>query len=154
MIRPEFREWLARAYPNANTQSTQLSQLARIELHYGDLDAAYDADGFEHVRKALTYTAKDEQEGRPNPSKLEINGALRPNLTGYRTSLGIYSRFRQEEAGGVQLIPAALAELKSRFLTHYPDFEELGFGPSRGAYWEEERAYKELVIARAQALLR
>lgn len=156
MVRNAYREWLASNYENPRTRATQLSQITRIEGNYGDLDEAYDADRFAQIRKALSYSKADELAGAPNPSRLEIDGDLRANLAGYRASLGFYSRFRESEAGegvDIVLLPEGLAALKAKFLAHYPDFEPLGFSVQEGAYWQEERSYKETVIARVQALL-
>lgn len=48
---------------------------------------------------------------------------------------------------------AALNELKKVFTTRFPDFEGLNFGADRGGYWEEERRYKQHLIARANEIL-
>jgi 5-methylcytosine-specific restriction enzyme B len=53
--------------------------------------------------------------------------------------------------GGLNL--EALHHLKRAFLEHYPDFEALRFQASHGAYWDEERSYKEKVLANAKAVI-
>jgi hypothetical protein len=89
-----FRSWLQSQGFDRNTVSTQLSHVARLERHFGDLDAAFDADGFERLRTTLAYTKEDERNRRPNPAPFAIDGNLYSNLAGYRTTLNYYSDFR------------------------------------------------------------
>ncbi|MCX7584915.1 AAA family ATPase [Phenylobacterium sp. 58.2.17] len=133
----------------------QWSQVGRLERHYGDLDAAYDADRFATILGTLRYSKDDEREGRANPSKLEINGDVYANLAGYRATLSYYSRFREAEAGeGRQDIRRdELERMKTEFLAQYPDFEAKGFGAREGAYWQDERASKEAVVRRFAELI-
>ncbi len=90
-----FRDWLKGRGFDGKTISTQLSHVARIEKHFGDLDSAFEADGFERVRAALSYTKEDERKQRPNPAPFEIDGDLYSNLAGYRTTLNYYSDYRR-----------------------------------------------------------
>jgi len=90
-----FRVWLEGRGFDRNTVSTQLSHVARLERHFGDLDAAFETDGFERIRAALAYTKEDERNGRPNPAPFAIEGNLYRNLAGYRTTLNYYSDYRR-----------------------------------------------------------
>lgn len=150
-MRGEYREWLRSRYPNAKTQTTQWAQAQRIEKLYGDLDQAYDTDKFEQIRASLTYSKADERAGKPNPSSIPIDGDLYKNLAGYRGTLGFYTRFREWEANTVGVDVELLAKLKAQFLAHCHDFKS--FQDQAGVYWTEERAYKNELIAGAQALL-
>jgi hypothetical protein len=47
----------------------------------------------------------------------------------------------------------SLEKLKADFLAHYKDFARLGFQADHGGYWDQERAYKQEVMARADALV-
>jgi hypothetical protein len=159
-VREEFKQWLGRQSYTAKTLATQWAQASRLEKHYGDLDAAYDADRLSKIRTELEYSKEDERSGRVNPSKFEIKGDLYANLAGYRATLTYYSRFREAEAGGAAstrtgrgLNTEALERLKQAFLTRYPDFASLGFQAGNGGYWDEERAYKEQVLSGAKVLL-
>ncbi len=89
-------DWLRQVAPSESTWRTNLSDLRRVERHYGDLDGLYDQDGLQGVIASLTYTAEDEKSGAPNPSRLEIVGDLRKNLGAYRAIVQKYLRFRQE----------------------------------------------------------
>lgn len=48
----------------------------------------------------------------------------------------------------------ALERLKALFLARYPDFELEGFAASSGGSFDEERCYKNVLLARAQEALR
>lgn len=145
----------------AKTLTTQWAQAQRLEKHYGDLDAAFDAGRFAGIRSELEYSKEDERSGRANPSKLVIDGDAYANLAGYRATLTYFTRFRESEAGkaasaGVPrpLNLDALERLKRAFLARYPDFESLGFQATHGGYWNEERAYKEQVLSGVKEVLR
>lgn len=91
-----YSEWLRRAVPSEVTWRTKLSELRRIEAHYGDLDALYDQDELQSLLDTLTYSSDDERREVPNPSKLQISGNIRNNLASYKSALQKYARFRQE----------------------------------------------------------
>jgi hypothetical protein len=93
-----FRVWLQGQGFDRNTVSTQMSHVARLERHFGDLDIAFEADGFERIRNALAYTKEDERNRRPNPAPFAIEGNLYSNLAGYRTTLNYYSDYRKDSA--------------------------------------------------------
>ena len=158
-MRDAFRRWLDQQDYTNKTKSTQWTDASRLERHYGDLDAAYDADRFAAILAELIYSKDDERASRPNPSRLEIDGNLYTNLATFRATLKYYARFRESEAGGVapahssKLDLAALERLKRAFLTRYGDFSSLGFQADRGTYWSDEREYKEEVLAGARAIL-
>ena len=94
-MNPAFREWLASRGLKPTSVSTQISDVRRLEKHYGDLDDLYDQDRLAGVLDKLRYTKDDEQRNRPNPSLLEIDGDLNSNLSHFRSSLGGYRDFRE-----------------------------------------------------------
>lgn len=91
-----YAEWLRRAVPTPSTQATKLSELRRVEAHYGDLDVLYDQDELTSVLEELTYTKEMERAQAPNPSKLDINGDIYNNLASYKSAVTKYVRFRIE----------------------------------------------------------
>ena len=91
---PSFREWLARRGLKPSSVSTQISDVKRLEKHYGDLDELYERDRFAGALDNLHYSKDDEKRGRPNPTGLEIDGNLYNNLSHFRSSLKSYSDFR------------------------------------------------------------
>lgn len=95
-MHPRFADWLSRAVPNERTQSTKLSELRRVEAHYGDLDALYDADELTGLLDELTYTTEMARAGVENPSKMDINGDIRNNLASYKSAVMKYARFRAD----------------------------------------------------------
>ena len=89
-----IREWLARRYEPKFVRG-RMGSLKRLEDHYGDLDQLYDQDEFVAVLENLSYSKEDERRDRPNPSRLEIDGDLYTNLAHYRSTLNLYSKFRE-----------------------------------------------------------
>jgi 5-methylcytosine-specific restriction enzyme B len=160
-VREAFREWLgAQQDLQRRTRDAQWQNASRIMRAYGDLDEAYDQDEFATIRNELSYSRDDETQGRANPSRFEINGDLYANLASYRATLNYYTRFRQSEAGSSGSRPqtwsmsvAELERLKALFLARYPDFSRLTFAAGHGSYWDEERGYKEDILAGARAIL-
>lgn len=113
-----YSEWLRRAVPTEVTWRTKLSELRRLEAEYGDLDQVYDEDELQSMIDSLTYGAEDERLGRPNPSRLKIEGNVRNNLASYKSAIQKYVRFRQDiesEAARPAIsdeLPAHEAELR------------------------------------------
>lgn len=154
-MRDVFRQWIDQQPLMATTKNTVSADLNRIERDYGDLDEAYDRDRFAAILSALTYSKDDERAGRANPSKFKIDGDLYANLAHYRGALSYYRRFRERAglAAAQPLDMVALEKLRVAFLAHYPDFAERGFEADQGAYWDDERAFKEEVLASAREIL-
>jgi hypothetical protein len=98
-MRKDYRRWLESQGYGANTISTQCSHASRVEQSYGDLDEAYADDRMESILASLKYSSADARRGAPNPSKLQIGGDLYKSLASYRTGVGLYRRFRDEDGG-------------------------------------------------------
>ena len=90
-----FDEWLAERGNQPSSVSSRKSELKRLETTYGDLDQLYDRDRFAALLNDLRYSKEDERRDRPNPSKLEIKGRLRLTLSELRSTLKMYSDFRE-----------------------------------------------------------
>lgn len=95
-MHPDYPEWLRLAVPSDSTFRTKLSELRRVEVVYGDLDALFDLDELSTVIDELTYSAQDARNDLANPSKLVIDGDIRNNLASYKSSVMKYVRFRQD----------------------------------------------------------
>ena len=54
----------------------------------------YDRERFAAL-DSLRYSKEDERQGSPNPSNLDIDGDLYTNLSHFRSTLNIYSKFRE-----------------------------------------------------------
>ncbi|PWG03525.1 hypothetical protein DF286_12060 [Sphingosinicella humi] len=85
-----------------NTVSTRIADTRRVERHYGDVDAAFEADGFASILADLAYTAEDNAAGKPNTSRIEIDGDPYKSLASYRSALSIYRQFRESEGAQTQ----------------------------------------------------
>jgi hypothetical protein len=95
----EFRAWIQAQGHALNTVSTRLADARRVERHYGDLDDAYEADGFAAILEDLAYSAEDNAAGKPNTSKIQIDGDPYKSLASYRSALSVYRQFRENAAG-------------------------------------------------------
>ena len=94
-MNPAFRDWLATRDLKPSTVSNRISDVRRVEEHYGDLDELYDEDRLTRTLNALQYSKDDEKRNRPNPSALEIAGNLNTSLSNYRGALKSYRDFRE-----------------------------------------------------------
>lgn len=147
MREAEFRTWLVSASYGDDTVSTQIARAKRLEEAYGDLDEHFDHDKFSSIRETLTYSAADKREGKPNPSKLEINGDFHSNLASHRATLNSYQHFRDDATAKRR--PASMPfdnftgidDLKRIFQERMPDFKS--FEEEEGQFWETEAAYKQ-----------
>lgn len=92
----EFRNWLINLGQAASSVSTRVSDARRVETHYGDLDEAFERDGFEEILSALAYSSADRAQAKPNPSLLPIDGELYDSLASYRAAVTAYRRFSSD----------------------------------------------------------
>jgi hypothetical protein len=97
-MRPNYRIWLERQQYDPRTIGTRTSHAVRVERHYGDLDEHYAGDRLESVIAQLRYTTDDKRRGRPNPSKIPIEGDVYNNLASYKNAIELYRRFRDDGA--------------------------------------------------------
>jgi 5-methylcytosine-specific restriction enzyme B len=95
----EFRAWMQAQGQASNTVSTRLADARRVERHYGDLDEAFEADGFAAILEDLAYSAEDNAAGEPNTSKIQIDGDPYKSLASYRSALSVYRQFRESGTG-------------------------------------------------------
>ena len=95
-MHPAYSEWLSRAVPSSRTAGTKLSELRRVESFYGDLDDLFDRDELQSLVDELTYSSGDARDGRPNPTRMPIDGDIRNNLASYKSAVQKYIRFRQD----------------------------------------------------------
>lgn len=95
----EFRAWMQAQGQAPNTVSTRLADARRVERHYGDLDEAFEQDGFASILEDLAYSAEDNAAGKPNTSKIQIDGDPYKSLASYRSALSVYRQFRENGTG-------------------------------------------------------
>jgi 5-methylcytosine-specific restriction enzyme B len=95
----EFRTWMRAQNQAPNSVSTRLADARRVERHYGDLDEAFEQDGFASILEDLAYSAEDNAAGKPNTSKIQVNGDPYKSLASYRSALSVYRQFREDSAG-------------------------------------------------------
>lgn len=89
-----YQYWLEKRQTDQGTLRSRLSTLRRIEAAYGDLDAAFDADGLGGVLESLEYTGSDARSKAPNPSRIKIDGDLYNGLASLRSHLRAYAHYR------------------------------------------------------------
>ncbi len=90
-----FEEWLKTQEYAANTIASQLSRIDRIRRAYPDIDEQFEHDAFANLQREFAYSRRDEQNGRPNPTRLSIDGNVYHSLSTYRSTLGRYQRYKQ-----------------------------------------------------------
>ncbi|MBD5173644.1 MAG: hypothetical protein HDT08_03290 [Bacteroidales bacterium] len=89
----QFGNWLRNLGKDETTVKNRLSNVAKINEVYGDLKSYWEKDGFESLIQSLSYSKSDEAEGKPNPSKISINGNIYNGLATYKSALGLYKAF-------------------------------------------------------------
>lgn len=95
-MKSTYKIWLEQqGYVSATVQA-QMHRAGRVEECYGNLDEHYDRDQLRSVVDQLRYSAADEREGKPNPSKIPFTGNTRNNLASYRNAVERYCKFRRE----------------------------------------------------------
>jgi MoxR-like ATPase len=157
----DFRAWLkARRGPDGQpltTVNNRIAAVKRFERHmtdiglpWGDLDAAFDADGMAGVTEKLKALGKGAQQGQP-VSPLLVGDTTIPlqRINSMAASVRNYRQFRESEQTGRSGAWPELEALRERFLERAPDFES--FGQTDGTYYEMERAYKDTLILDARA---
>lgn len=90
-----FEEWLVQQEYAENTIASQLARIAKIRRAYPDLDEQFEHDAFTRLQQEFAFTKQDFREGRPNPTRLPIDGNVYHGLTTYRATLGRYMRYKQ-----------------------------------------------------------
>jgi hypothetical protein len=104
-LRKDYRAWLEAQGYGAGTVSTQCSNSSRVEQAYGDLDQAYADDRMESILTSLRYSSADARRGAVNPSKVQVGGDLYKQLASFRTAVGLYRRFSDENGASTALAP-------------------------------------------------
>ena len=104
----EYKDWLLAQGYGQGTIVAQIHRVGRVEEHYGDLDTNFVRDGLSSLIEALTYSAEDERQGKPNSTDIPFVGNVRNNLASYKSAVLWYRRYREsgnagEVAGGFAL---------------------------------------------------
>ncbi len=97
----EFRTWLQNwETPNGGALrqgnlNFYINSIATIERVEGlDIDAEFQKDGLASLFQLYKYSADDERNNRPNPTKLQINAhSPRGTISDFRSALNHYRRF-------------------------------------------------------------
>jgi 5-methylcytosine-specific restriction enzyme B len=149
-----YGDWLRANFQPA-TVNTQLAQARRLEGAYGDLDEGYDRDKFKNILTDLAFSTEDRDSGKANRSRIKINGEkVYEGLAHLRAALGYYVRFRsardRNEERSARDWPELYA-MRSTFLKRCSDF--VNFEIEAGKYFENERSYKNKLIANTTAIL-
>lgn len=97
-MREAFAKWLRDLGHPETSVRDYCAEARRVEVHYGDLDRAYDHDHLQALLNLLTYTRDDERRGRKNPARFQIHGNTYNNLATYRSALRKFALFRESEA--------------------------------------------------------
>lgn len=90
-----FQDWLAALHPAGTTAGQYMSDLRRIETHYGPLEVM-DDPALEELLAEFSYSAIDARNGAANPTRLPIQGELYKSLASYRSGIRKYLTWRAE----------------------------------------------------------
>jgi hypothetical protein len=93
----EYDAWLRAQGYDSGTVRSQMHRVGRVEQYVGDLDRHFAHDRLDGVLETLRYSTEDERRGRPNPTRIPINGTLRTNLGSYRNAVALYRKFLDGE---------------------------------------------------------
>ena len=97
-----FKAWAeARFGKSTRTAGSAVSRCKRIARAFGNLDAAYDRDGLQSLRIALTYTTEDEHNGVRPPAGLFEQAydearfkTIHEGMNSLRRALDLYTEYR------------------------------------------------------------
>lgn len=92
-MKPGYRAWLETQKYDQGTVKSQMSRVARVEEYHGDLDQHFAKDQMASLISVLSYSTDDQRHGRPNPSKIPIEGDIRNNLSSYGSAVRLYKRY-------------------------------------------------------------
>ena len=106
--RKDIRAWLEQRGLSQSSATARISNVTRVEAHYGDLDGHYAKDRLAGILRQLQYTADDERRNAPNPSKIPIDGNLRNGLATLKQAINLYSEYREADAAGCAPTPTLL----------------------------------------------
>ena len=97
-MRNDYKAWLASQGLAESSISSRMSDLKKVETHYGPLDDLLRSGGFEPLISELTYSKADERSNRPNPSQLPLSDGINiyNNLASYKGAVALYARFLTE----------------------------------------------------------
>lgn len=154
MREQEFKNWLKNENYAANTITSQLTRIRKIEGEYGDVDALFDDDACASLLQQMRYSTQDEKAGRPNPTRLALWGNTLRDLRSLSASLGLYCRFRKGESRIMRAVqlpdrPAVLAAIDECMKEGVAGFlETYGFSPKGIKYFvvHEGKDYPSKVI--------
>lgn len=98
-----FKTWLEQRGLSQSSAAARISNVTRVETHYGDLDKQFAEDRLTGILTQLQYSADDERRAAPNPSQIRIDGNLRNGLATLKLATGLYREYL--EAGTARANP-------------------------------------------------
>jgi endonuclease len=92
-MRQDYRTWLEEQKYESGTIVAQVHRVGRVESYYGNLDDRFRDGTLQQVIDELAYSVDDKRNNKPNPSKIEIEGDIRNNLSSYKNAVVRYRKF-------------------------------------------------------------
>jgi endonuclease len=102
-----FALWMRPQYTESSAEN-RVSRVRRVEAVYGDLDALYDKDRLASLISELTYSTRDQQQKRLNPTRIIMNGELHKGLASLKNAVARYREFRDNDSGSETVAEAAI----------------------------------------------
>ncbi|WP_282950384.1 MULTISPECIES: EVE domain-containing protein [unclassified Sphingopyxis] len=101
MLDEAYRAWLNTLPITDKTIGNQLSRIHRLEKAFGDIDAAFDADGMASVLLRLEYSAGDAAAKKPLPNGIVSKGKPVGTMSTLRHAANKYRTFRLQHGASV-----------------------------------------------------
>ena len=94
----EYKRWFEKNV--SDSKNPRISELRKIEDHYGNLDEHFANGTYQEIIDSLKYSTKDTRLSKPNPSKIKFNGNvdIRNNLATYKSAAMRYQDFLNDSA--------------------------------------------------------
>ena len=98
MQETRFKTWLNdERGMSVETIRSRISNCKRVERFEGNLDEHWDADRLDDLIDRLTYSKKDEQDGRRPKHKVPIDGDNYKGTATFRQAVSLYREFRSSD---------------------------------------------------------
>ena len=94
-MKNDYKQWLEEQGYATTTVNLQITRVKKVEEAYGSLDDHIRNYTLKDVINSLVYSAQDERDEKPNPSKITINAPPKKVLQSYKDAVIRYQKFTE-----------------------------------------------------------